>query len=58
MDPQANATSSFGMEKKSGFGVYEPLLTGSDLANRVQSTGEKTYGLCPRNWTWQRLNWN
>ena len=47
MDPQANATSSFGMEKKSGFGVYEPLLTGSDLANRVQSTGRKNLWIVP-----------
>ena len=49
MDPQANATSCLGMEKKPGFGVYEPLLSGSDLASRVQSTGRKTFGSFHRN---------
>ncbi len=35
MDPQANATSSLGFEKKPGAGVYEPLLSGDDLSGRV-----------------------
>ena len=35
LDPQANATSSLGFEKKPGEGVYEPLLTGSDLSSRA-----------------------
>ena len=35
MDPQANATSSLGFEKKPGAGVYEPLLSGEDLSSRV-----------------------
>jgi chromosome partitioning protein len=35
MDPQANATSSLGFEKKPGAGVYEPLLSGDDLSTRV-----------------------
>ena len=41
MDPQANATSSLGVEKKTGAGVYEPLLSGTDLASRVVATKEK-----------------
>ena len=35
MDPQANATSSLGFEKKPGSGVYGPLLSGDDLSSRV-----------------------
>ena len=35
LDPQANATSSLGFEKKPGEGVYEPLLTGGDLSSRA-----------------------
>ena len=47
MDPQANATSSLGIEKKTGAGVYEPLLSGTDLANRVVATKEKNLWLIP-----------
>ena len=47
MDPQANATSSLGIEKKTGAGVYEPLLSGSDLADRVVATNEKNLWLIP-----------
>ena len=32
MDPQGNATSCLGLEKKAGGGIYEPLLDGSDLS--------------------------
>ncbi|MDG1138712.1 MAG: ParA family protein [Opitutales bacterium] len=35
MDPQGNATSSLGFDKKPGAGVYEPLLSGEDLSKRV-----------------------
>ena len=35
MDPQGNATSSLGFDKKPGAGVYEPLLSGQDLSGRV-----------------------
>jgi chromosome partitioning protein len=47
MDPQANATSSLGIEKKTGAGVYEPLLSGTDLASRVVATKEKNLWLIP-----------
>ena len=47
MDPQANATSSLGVEKKTGAGVYEPLLSGTDLASRVVATKEKNLWLSP-----------
>ena len=47
MDPQANATSSLGVEKKTGAGVYEPLLRGTDLASRVVATKEKNLWLIP-----------
>ena len=47
MDPQANATSSLGIEKKAGQGIYEPLLSGGNLANRVKSTGRKNLWIVP-----------
>ena len=34
MDPQGNATSSLGLEKRPGGGIYEPLLRGEDLSSR------------------------
>ena len=47
MDPQGNATSSFGLNKKPGEGVYEPLLNGADLSSRVLSTGRKNLWIVP-----------
>ena len=47
MDPQGNATSSLGLEKKPGKGVYEPLLSGSDLSSRVISSGRKNLWIVP-----------
>ena len=47
MDPQGNATSSLGIDKKPGAGVYEPLLEGSDLAGRVKATNQKNLWLIP-----------
>ena len=47
MDPQGNATSSLGLEKKPGRGVYEPLLSGADLSERVLSTGRKNLWIVP-----------
>ena len=47
MDPQGNATSSFGLKKKPGEGVYEPLLNGADLSSRVLSTGRKNLWIVP-----------
>ena len=47
MDPQANATSSLGLEKKPGAGIYEPLLSGKDLSGRVISTGRNNLWIVP-----------
>jgi chromosome partitioning protein len=47
MDPQGNATSSLGIEKKPGAGIYEPLLRGSDMADRVQSTSISNLWIVP-----------
>ena len=45
--PKPTRPVAWGMEKKPGFGVYEPLLSGSDLASRVQSTGRKNLWIVP-----------
>ena len=47
MDPQANATSSLGLKKNPGYGLYEPLLSGKNLANRVLSTGRQNLWIIP-----------
>jgi chromosome partitioning protein len=47
MDPQANATSCLGLAKKSGGGIYEPLLSGSDVAERVVSSKRKNLWIVP-----------
>jgi chromosome partitioning protein len=47
MDPQANATSCLGIEKKAGFGIYDPLLNGTDLAPRVISSKRKNLWIIP-----------
>jgi len=47
MDPQGNATSSLGIEKKPGAGIYEPLLGGSDMADRVQATSISNLWIVP-----------
>ena len=47
MDPQGNATSCLGLERKSGYGIYEPLLNGTDLASRVVSSGRSNLWIVP-----------
>ena len=47
MDPQGNATSCLGLEKRAGGGIYEPLLDGSDLSNRVRSSVRKNLWIVP-----------
>ena len=47
MDPQGNATSSLGLDKKPGRGVYEPLLGGDDLSGRVISSGRANLWIIP-----------
>jgi chromosome partitioning protein len=38
LDPQGNATSSFGMQELGGASLYEPLLGGASLAERILPT--------------------
>jgi len=38
LDPQGNATSGLGLEKAPGRSVYDALLTGAPLEDRIQST--------------------
>lgn len=47
MDPQGNATSSLGIEKKAGTGIYEPLLAGDDLSPRVVATNQENLWIIP-----------
>jgi chromosome partitioning protein len=47
MDPQGNATSCLGLERMPGFGIYEPLLNGTDLASRVVSSGRSNLWIVP-----------
>ena len=47
MDPQGNATSSLGLDRKPGAGIYEPLLSGMDLSSRVLSSGRKNLWIVP-----------
>ena len=47
MDPQGNATSSLGLEKRAGMGVYEPLLNGTDVASRVVSSRRNNLWIVP-----------
>lgn len=47
MDPQGNATSCLGLEKKPGFGIYEPLLNGTSLSSRVISSRRRNLWIVP-----------
>jgi chromosome partitioning protein len=47
MDPQGNATSCLGLEKKPGGGIYEPLLNGDDLSGRVKSSRRGNLWIVP-----------
>ena len=38
LDPQANATSALGMQEVEGESIYEPLLGGTSLANKILPT--------------------
>jgi chromosome partitioning protein len=38
LDPQANATSALGMQEVEGESIYEPLLGGASLANKILPT--------------------
>jgi chromosome partitioning protein len=47
MDPQGNATSCLGLKRMPGFGIYEPLLNGTDLASRVISSERSNLWIVP-----------
>ena len=47
MDPQANATSALGVEKKPDHGIYSPLAHGSDPVERIVKTNYKNLFIIP-----------
>ncbi len=47
LDPQANATSGLGVEKKAGASLYLPLLGKGTLQERIQATAYKRFDLVP-----------
>src|ERR1043166_7391637 len=47
LDPQANATSGVGVEKKEGASAYRPLLGEGDLAAKIQPTAFENLQLLP-----------
>ena len=47
LDPQANATSALGLEKKVGGSLYMPLLGEADLRSKIVSTEVPNLELIP-----------
>jgi chromosome partitioning protein len=47
LDPQANATSGLGMEKKRGGSVYESLLSGESPREKIVPTAYRRFDLLP-----------
>lgn len=47
LDPQANATSALGIEKKAGGSLYFPLLGKGTLRDRIVPTAYKRFDLVP-----------
>jgi len=47
LDPQANATSGLGVEKKAGASLYLPLLGKGSLRERIRTTAYKRFDLVP-----------
>jgi chromosome partitioning protein len=47
LDPQANATSGLGFEKKEGASAYRPLLGEGNLAEKIQPTAFENLHLIP-----------
>jgi chromosome partitioning protein len=47
MDPQANATSGVGLEKKEGASAYQPLLGEGTLLEKVQPTAFERLSIVP-----------
>lgn len=49
-DPQGNATSGIGMEKKDlGNTIYDVLINGADIKDVIQPSGRKNLSVCPAN---------
>lgn len=47
LDPQANATSGFGLEKEEGRSVYSAIVGDGDLMDMIVETGRKGLSLLP-----------
>lgn len=47
LDPQANATSGFGLEKKQGESSYDAILNGDPISDKIVSTGIKNLDIIP-----------
>tara|TARA_B100000282_G_scaffold61543_1_gene41262 strand:+ start:297 stop:1076 length:780 start_codon:yes stop_codon:yes gene_type:complete len=47
MDPQANATSALGLEKKENHGIYSPLAHGTDPVERIVQTNYENLFILP-----------
>ncbi len=47
LDPQANATSALGIDEVQGRSVYEPLLGGANVAERIVPTRFESLSLVP-----------
>src|SRR5881275_1669414 len=47
LDPQANATSALGMQEVEGESIYEPLLGGTSLANKILPTRVDNFFIIP-----------
>ena len=58
LDPQANATSALGFEKKPGAGIYGPLRETVPPASRYRPRVQKTCGFYHPNWILPRLSSN
>lgn len=47
LDPQGNATSSFGMQELEGESLYEPLLGGVSIAEKSCRRASRAFSSCP-----------
>jgi chromosome partitioning protein len=47
LDPQANATSGFGVEKTPGGSIYRPLIGEANIKDQIQATSYKRLDIIP-----------
>src|SRR6266404_6826356 len=47
LDPQANATSSFGLQEAEGISLYEPLLGGASVTEKIFPTRRDSLFIVP-----------